>query len=166
MLSEAATLQFREARYWVKKSWYGNMLFKKLNCFGPTPHRVRTDDWWLIWKQEKREAFGGGGGGREKGEEGGREMISLSLDNSTSYWLVWQNGKHPMTVWGGEIKLTTELGSELTVKNSKSRITLLYPITPHAVHLGLITHHAGVLSRVTETPFTTLIFRMLGSFVW
>ena len=107
----------------------------------------------------------GGGGGRGKGEEGGREMFSLSLDNSTSYWLVWQNGKHPMTVWGGEVKLTTELGSELTVKNSKSRITLLYPITPHAVHLGLITHHAGVLSRVTETPFTTLIFRMLGSFV-
>ena len=94
----------------------------------------------------------GGGGGRGEGEEGRREMISFSLDNSTSYWLVWQNGKHPMTVWGGEVKLTTELGSELTAKNSKSRITLLYPIMPHAVHLGLITHHAGVLSHVTKTP--------------
>ena len=63
-----------------------------------------------------------------------------------------------MTVWGGEVKLTTELGTELTVKKSKSRITLLCPITPDAAHLG--TNHAGVPSRVTETPFTTLIFHM------
>ena len=87
-------------------------------------------------------------------------MIPFSLDNSTGFWLVWQNGKHPMTVWGGEVKLTTELGTELTVKKSKSRITLLCPITPDAAHLGPITNHAGVPSRVTETPFTTLIFHM------
>ena len=83
-------------------------------------------------------------------------MISFSLDNSTGFWLVWQNGNHPMTVWGGEVKLTTEL----TVKKSKSSITLLCPITPDAAHLGPITNHAGVSSRVTETFFTTLIFHM------
>ena len=50
-----------------------------------------------------------------------------------------------MTVWGGEVKLTTELGTELTVKKSKSRIILLCPITPDAVHLGPITHHGNPL---------------------
>ena len=104
-------------------------------------------------KQEKRKAYW-------EGKDGGRERIPFSLDNSTGFWLVWQNGKHPMTVWGGEVKLTTELGTELTVKKSKSRITLLCPITPDAAHLGPITNHAGVPSRVTETPFTTLIFHM------
>ena len=87
-------------------------------------------------------------------------MIPFSLDNSTGFWLVWQNGNHPMTVWGGEVKLTTELGTELTLKKSKSLITLLCPITPDAAHLGPITNHAGVPSRVTETLFTTLIFHM------
>ena len=104
-------------------------------------------------KQEKRKAYW-------EGKDGGRERIPFSLDNSTGFWLVWQNGKHPMTVWGGEVKLTTELGTELTVKKSKSRITLLCPITPDAAHLGPITNHAEVPSRVTETPFTTLIFHM------
>ena len=104
-------------------------------------------------KQEKRKAYW-------EGKDGGRERIPFSLDNSTGFWLVWQNGKHPMTVWGGEVKLTTELGTELTVKKSKSRITLLCPITPDAAHLGPITNHAEVSSRVTETFFTTLIFHM------
>ena len=106
-------------------------------------------------KQEKRKAYW-------EGKDGGRETIPFSLGNSTGLISGWfrQNGKHPMTVWGGEVKLTTELGTELTVKKSKSRITLLCPITPDAVHLGPITHHAGVPSRVTETPFTTLIFHM------
>ena len=61
---------------------------------------------------------------------------------------------------GGEVKRTTELGTELTLKKSKSLITLLCPITPDAAHLGPITNHAGVPSRVTETLFTTLIFHM------
>ena len=87
-------------------------------------------------------------------------MIPFSIDNSTDFWLVWQNGKYPMTVWGGEVKLTTELGTELTVKKSKSLITLLCPITRDAAYLGPITSHAGVPSRVTETLFTTLIFHM------
>ena len=89
-------------------------------------------------------------------------MIPFSLDNSTGFWLVWQNGNHPMTVWGGGggVKRTTELGTELTLKKSKSLITLLCPITPDAAHLGPITNHAGVPSRVTETLFTTLIFHM------
>ena len=104
-------------------------------------------------KQEKRKAYW-------EGKDGGRETIPFSLDNSTGFWLVWQNGNHPMTVWGGEVKLTTELGAELTLKKSKSLITLLCPITPDAAHLGPITNHAGVPSRVTETPFTTLIFHM------
>ena len=94
-------------------------------------------------KQEKRKAYW-------EGKDGGRERIPFSLDNSTGFWLVWQNGKHPMTVWGGEVKLTTELGTELTVKKSKSRITLLCPITPDAAHLGPITNHAEVPSRVTR----------------
>ena len=51
-------------------------------------------------KQEKRKAYW-------EGKDGGRETIPFSLD----FWLVWQNGKHPMTVWGGDVKLTTELGS-------------------------------------------------------
>ena len=91
-------------------------------------------------KQEKRKAYW-------EGKDGGRETIPFSLDNSTGLFSGWfrQNGKHPMTVWGGEVKLTTELGTELTVKKSKSRITLLCPITPDAAHLGPITHHAGVL---------------------
>ena len=99
-------------------------------------------------KQEKRKAYW-------EGKDGGRETIPFSLDNSTGLFSGWfrQNGKHPMTVWGGEVKLTTELGTELTVKKSKSRIILLCPITPDAVHLGPITHHVGVPSRVTETPF-------------
>ena len=104
-------------------------------------------------KQEKRKAYW-------EGKDGGRETIPFSLDNSTAFWLVWQNGKHPMTVWGGEVKLTTKLGTELTVKKSKSRITPLCPVTPDAAHLGPITNHAGVPLRVTETPFTTLIFHM------
>ena len=43
-------------------------------------------------------------------------------------------------------------------ENSKSRITLLCPITPHAANLGPITHHPDNLgsSRVTEIPFATL----------
>ena len=60
-------------------------------------------------KQEKRKAYW-------EGKDGRRETIPFSLDNSTGFWLVWQNGNHPMTVWGGEVKLTTELGTELTVK--------------------------------------------------
>ena len=88
-------------------------------------------------KQEKRKAYW-------EGKDGGRETIPFSLDNSTGFWLVWQNGKHPMNVLGGEVKLTTELRSELTVKNSKSGFTLLCPITPDATHLGPMTHHAGV----------------------
>ena len=45
-------------------------------------------------------------------------------------------------------------------ENSKSRITLLCPTTPHAANLGLITHHTdnlGIPSHVTENPFATLI---------
>ena len=41
-------------------------------------------------KLEKRKAYW-----EEK--EGGREAIPFSLDNSTGFWLVGQNGKHAMT---------------------------------------------------------------------
>ena len=53
-----------------------------------------------------------------------------------------------------------QVGNRVNSEKSKSRITLLCPITPDAAHLGPITNHAEVPSRVTETPFTTLIFHM------
>ena len=130
------------------------MLFKKLKCSGPPSHRNRTDDWWLLGNKRSARHIG-----REKTGDAKRFHFLLIIPLVSGWFR--QNGKHPMTVWGsGEVKLTTELGTELTVKKSKSRITLLCPITPDAVHLGPITHHAGVPSRVTETPFTTLIFHM------
>ena len=131
------------------------MLFKKLKCSGLPPHRVRTDDWWLLGNKRSARHIG-----REKTGDAKRFHFLLII-LLVSGWFGKMESTLWLTVLGGEVKLTTELRSELTVKNSKSGFTLLCPITPDATHLGPITHHAGVPSRVTETPFATLIFRML-----
>lgn len=41
--------------------------------------------------------------------------------------------------------------------DSKSRTTLLCPITPRAAYLGLITHNADNLGPITRHRFETLI---------
>ena len=130
------------------------MLFKKLKCSGPPPHRNRTDDRWLLGNKRSAMHIG-----REKTGDAKRFHFLLIIP-LVSGWLGKMETTLWLTVWGEEVKLTTELGTELTVKKSKSRITLLCSITTDAAHLGPITNHAGVPSRVTETPFTTLIFHM------
>ena len=94
-------------------------------------------------KQEKRKAYW-------EGKDGGRETIPFSLDNSTGLISGWfrQNGKHPMTVWGGEVKLTTELGTELTVEkvNHASRCYVQSRLTRLIWARSRITlgsHHAS-----------------------
>ena len=102
-------------------------------------------DWWLMTagKQEKRKAYW-------EGKDGGRETMPFSLDNSTGLISGWfrQNGKYPMTVWEGEVKLTTELGTELTVKkvNHASRCYVQSRLTRLIWAWSRITlrsHHAS-----------------------
>ena len=87
---------------------------KTLKCSGPPPHRDWTDDRWLLGNKRSARHIG-----REKKGDAKRFLFLLIIP-LLSNWLVWQNGKHPMTVWGGGVKLATALGTELAGKNSKS----------------------------------------------
>ena len=56
----------------------------------PPPPLLTETGLMTAGKQEKRKAYW-------EGKDGGRETIPFSLNKSTGFWLVWQNGKHPMT---------------------------------------------------------------------
>ena len=118
------------------------MLFKKLKCSGPPPHRNRTDDWWLLGNKRSAMHIG-----REKTRDAKRFHFLLIIP-LVSGWFGKMETTLWLTVWGGEVKLTTELGTELTVKkvNHASRCYAQSRLTRFIWARSRITlrsHHAS-----------------------